>query len=739
MATKSSSLQSASYYLLLALAAGLLLALELRLWRQDFKVPLDFRNDIAQTIIPVSTMMHEGGWLETRRLSAPFSFPIAALPSNGLLNCLIYRAFSLAFAEPGAVINAAWMLMMLLTATGTAWCLRVLEFDPWAAAVGALLYTWLPYNIISSTRHMFLHPYCIAPVMAYSILLAEPERLQKLPQRRILFGLTAAAGLQYVYLAYFSCFALLAGSVIGWIRARNRKPLLLGGTALFSTIAVFALSNAPGALIWARDRPTRELLDAMKSPGEADVYRLLIRHMVSPVESNPIPALAWIGRSLAESNLPLDSDDLRHGARLGMAGAAGFVVLLLGALGFRQAGNAPLNRLLETGSGLLLSLLMLCVAGGFGSLFNVFVSPQIRVYARGVFFIAWLVIPAAVALVAGWLRPTRYYLPGLALLLALGLVDQYDAGSLVQRRDVDRAIYYDLKDLVRRLERALPSGSSVYQLPAASILATPLMGRLPVEHHLRAYMVSDHLRWSFPALTGESTVWNRFVSAQAAGVICRVLSGAGFAAIWVDRDGYSDDARALASALKEILGPPLAVSNSGKIVVFDLRGFAKNSFQVMAPDTSQQESPWRLAFRYQWGSPIRFEAAAGGLAQIMFLRGLSYPEAEFTWTDGHRASAFFAVAPAQAGVQVELDAEPVSIAEKPFPVEVSIDGCSAGTMWFRGRESRSVRVPARCISGKETFLLEFGLRGAVSPKARGLGSDVRILGLAIRAMSLNPE
>jgi phosphoglycerol transferase len=553
-----------------------------------------------------------------------------------------------------------------------------------------------------------------------------------------LFVLVAAAGLQFLYWTFFSAFVVACGAAIGWIRSGDRRSLRWGFVALAAMIGVFLVSNIPGMFTWAADPATRDHLEQMKSPAEADIYHLVPRQLILPSASSSLPPLAAVGKAVRAASMPLDMDPMRIWPRLGLVGTMGLAVLLLGVCGLRRPADRAFNRLLTVASALTACLFLLATAGGLGSVFNIFVSSQIRAYIRSVSFIGWLAIAAGCLAALRLIPAGRSRWVAAAGLLAIGLIDQTETSHLKGRYKEDQRIHRGLSSLVGRLERDLPEGSAVFQLPLVSFPATPVVHKLPGDHHLRAYAVSSRLKWSWPPFTARSVVWQRMLNGLAEEALCRRLALAGFSALWLDRDGYPDGGKELEQRLTALVGPPMAELEYPAIVVFDLRRYARQIESSMTQAELRKEREEAMGPKYLWGTPISFRRGESNYAESIFLRGLSSPEPEFTWTDGRVAAAIIEVVPTNSPVDLVVDGLPVGATARPFPVHVTVDGCKAGSLLYPDRRTLTLRIPAGCIAGKPRFRLGFGLPEAVSLKGLGLSGDPRLLGLAIYSMTLTP-
>jgi hypothetical protein len=205
---------------------------------------------------------------------------------------------------------------------------------------------------------------------------------------------------------------------------------------------------------------------------------------------------------------------------------------------------------------LTLAAILLGTIGGFGSLFSLLVSPDIRSYNRIFPFISFFA-PAGVALsldatrLRGWHRTLAW-----GFVLVVGLVDQAPAAQ--RMNDNYSGISADLSQLrtfVGNLERQLPDGAMVFQLPHRTYLNDEGIGRMKPYDHFRPYLVSRSGR----------------------------LRADGFAAILVDRDGYPDGGSNVIDAIQSTLSGKGLIAQTDRYVVFDVRSAPADD--VRAPST----------------------------------------------------------------------------------------------------------------------------------------------------------
>src|SRR5262249_7412851 len=304
---------------------------------------------------------------------------------------------------PGLVINVSWILMVALSAVIAGRCLTVLGVARRAAVATGILFALSPYALARNIDHFSLAIYLV-PIPCTVALVVATERWQQLGRHKrwILTAGCLLLGLNYPYYAFFGSFLIVVASVVAYGTARGGRESLRG-IALVALIATAtALNLSPSVYAWSRDgRPTAI---PEKHAAEAEQYGLKIRHLVSPVFDHSVPPFRdWLERE-ERANYPLETEN--RNARLGLVATIGFVALVAAFLVPAIAAAAADGELFVNAGRLTLAAVLLATVGGFGSLFNLLVSPEIRAYARITPFIAFFSL-AAVALFAARLLTTR--------------------------------------------------------------------------------------------------------------------------------------------------------------------------------------------------------------------------------------------------------------------------------------------------------------------------------------------
>jgi hypothetical protein len=543
-------------------------------WRRDFGVPLTFSSDGLLALMQSKSTVDNGWWWFNPLLGAPFGLDELAFPANSNVDQAIVWTVSRFVRHTSTAINLAWMLMVVLSGLSASWCLRVLGASTSSSIVAGTLFALSPYALYRNIDHLWMVIYLVPFACTAALLLASGQLSEREPRRAphffILIG-CALLGFNYVYYAFFGCFLLAVASVAGFVACRRWRNLMAGGVCIAVITGCTLLNLAPSLYSWKQHGRPFILRD--KVPAESEVYGLKIRQLVSPVFEHSFPPFrAWTRREGA-AQFPIETENMS--SRLGLVGTVGFLGLLSLLLVPTVVNRSDIGRLLSSASQLTLAAVLLGTVGGFGSLFSLLVSPQIRAYNRISPFIAFFAL-AAVALAIDSLLDTRARRRAAGLIvLVLGLADQHMASAGLNAAHAGIAAEIPgLQAFVRDLESRLPDRAMVLQLPFRTYLTDSGIARMQPYDHLKLYMVSTTIRWSYPALSNDQVNWQLAAAGMDPGRLARQVAAEGFAAILVDRYGYDDNGAAVTAAIRETLGRDGVVGETARYTALDVRALA---------------------------------------------------------------------------------------------------------------------------------------------------------------------
>ena len=205
---------------------------------------------------------------------------------------------------------------------------------------------------------------------------------------------------------------------------------------------------------------------------------------------------------------------------------------------------------------LTLAGILLATVGGFGAIFNLLVSPDIRAYNRIVVFMAFFVIVFMAQVLDGRTvvrggapaasHPRRFS-PGLswiavAVVIAFAVLDQGQAAMpLIERYASDAAVVQAERQFVAEVEARFPAGAVIMEIPETTFPPDAGKVNMLAYDHARPFLWSSRLSWSWPSFSHRREAWYRLLGSPAEPAFVDRLRLSGFSGIWVDRYGYLPD------------------------------------------------------------------------------------------------------------------------------------------------------------------------------------------------------
>ena len=569
-------------------------------------VPVTYERDgLFLTIL--AKAIHEDGFVHAAHLGAPFGSDLVDWPLGMWLPFAQLAGLTGLLGEPGAAINLYWMSTIVVAGLCAAYAFRRLGLAPALAFVLGTLYAFQPYAFYRNVEHVNL-AFPFVPLLALLCLrvAGTGPRDESRSERALTLLACVAQGLSYVYYSAFACALLACAAPIGLLRTRRWRLPLRALAAIALLVASTAATVAPSALYWRRHGYNPDL--DYKPPAETDTYGLKLRHLLVPIAEHPLPPLRALAARVEAVDFPGDNENVL--SKLGTAGSLGLLALVALLLGRTACVLREDDDRLAGAAALTLVTLLLANVGGLASLFSVFVSPDVRCWARIVVFLSFFCLlafgelllraarRAAGRLGAAWHGPAAA--AGLAALLVCGLLDQVPLERLAALRQGSAAAFEEERALVRTIEAQLPPGAMVFQLPHMTVpvdRATdpPMLYYDPG----RMYLHSRSLRWSWGAMIGRNHDWGRAVDALPVAERLRVLALAGFSGLFIDRWGYTGARRppfaTLEAAIAAVVGASPVTSARGRYSFFTLESYRQRLEAELGPESAARQRAEVLA------------------------------------------------------------------------------------------------------------------------------------------------
>jgi phosphoglycerol transferase len=172
----------------------------------------------------------------------------------------------------------------------------------------------------------------------------------------------------------------------------------------------------------------------------------------------------------------------------------------------------------------------------------------------------------------------------LAVMLVLGILDQtYDPPSY----EPTKVEFASDAAFVGSIEHLLGKQAMVYQLPYSWYPEGTQFVNAFFYDHVRGYLHSSTLRWSYGAIHGRPEAdWQDVLVDRPLTDLLDTVAAVGFTGVYVDRYAYDDGATELAKQLAKIASGPPLISPNFRLLLYDIRDYAK---------TRQAQDPARLA------------------------------------------------------------------------------------------------------------------------------------------------
>lgn len=417
--------------------------------------------------------------------------------------------------------------------------------------MGALLFGFCPYVQIRLFLHQDLAAIeCIPIVFLICFWLLEdrdfaiPGKGYFKKKRNLLlifFGwLIANNGI--VYYPFFSCFIFMVTGIVICIEKKSLKSFLPSITVIFNIVFWLTLGFVPAILGVLAGRGDVATNGTTRNAYRALVYGLDIRSMLLSPKGFGIDSITDFYNYLFEYEFE------QYYAYIGIIGIIGFVILILRLLRSNSIKTTQNHNRITLLSKISIMLILLGTSCGLGVIVALFI-PFIASYNRVSIFILFACICTVILMMDEWVNKEGKYkrlrIVGCIFLLAYALWEQQGCYGLLSKEllykntillEQDKAFFADL-------EKESGDNAIVYMLPYMRSFEFGGAGNLSDYDHLRGYLNTDTVRWSYGAInSSDNDVWCEYVSELEAKELITELKKQNIAGIYINVDGYKDDA-----------------------------------------------------------------------------------------------------------------------------------------------------------------------------------------------------
>ena len=572
-----------AYYAIEACVVMVIIVSALRLWSYPLEVPFNYRGDSMVILMYVKGLIQNGWTFVIPQLSAPYTMSAAAFPLATSVDWGLMKFISLFTSKVGLVLNSFWLLTLVFSAWSATFSMRLLGVGHWLSFAGGLLFAFIPFALIRNVVHLNLVYYSVPLLCLLAIYLAQGDDrsvANGATIRRAGYAGCLIQGFNYVYFSFFAVGLFAVAALIGYGKGKSAATVRVAALAVGIIVVSTLLNLTPSFVSWYQHGKPPEM--DYKHPVEAEFYGAKIRKMVAPHPDNPL--LGRWGRLDFNAQFPNENENVT--ARLGMYGSTGFLLLLAIALSLvRVDGNC-----LPAITTLAVFTLLVITVGGFGAVFNLLIVPDIRCYNRFSVFLSFFSIAGlslwlkakSIEIDQGWRKKTVIAL--LTSFILLSLYDQLlDSKGLLSLQQSDIAAAAGERGFVARLEKAYPYEANVFQLPVTGFPLMSIHERMESYDHLRPFIWSTHLHWSWPSFSQRHRAWQDRIAGLEGGPLVKALVLSGFDLVWLDRFAYKDDGRALEHELITAGAQEVLVGESERYAVFALHEVKKKLSNELGP------------------------------------------------------------------------------------------------------------------------------------------------------------
>jgi phosphoglycerol transferase len=514
-------------------------------------------------LLILATIQHtiEGGWVYvSSRLGAPFGSVLYDYPVPDSGTMLVLKVVGKLTHSAGIAYNFYYLVGFALDAVFAFAVLRYLKVGRALSFAGAFAFTMLPFHFMRM-GHLFYTWYFAAPVFTWYAFRTYRGDLKFSGRRGIADALTLLVLTTFgVYYAFFGAVTIATAALVRTLGVRSIASARAGIIAC-AILLSGVLANVVPTLAYEHTHGINNEV-AARVPAESEAYGMKVTQLLLPWPGHRFAPLAKITAKYNQT-FPLVNEN--QTASLGLLGSAGFLALIVLLLGPRRGETLPLL------AALTLIFVLFCSIGGLSSLFAMLISAKIRAWNRASVFVAFFAIAGAVFLVQ---RVTQEWKPKALAVIAGALCafviwDQTPAKPIVPI-ETWHANYENDRAFGALVERALPVGSLVYQLPYMPYPEVPPLNDLAAYDQFAGYLNTKSLRWSYGGMKGrEGDLFFRQLAMQPIEQQISAIREKGFSAVWVDRRGYADHGAKIEADLAKALGHgPALVSENGNQALF---------------------------------------------------------------------------------------------------------------------------------------------------------------------------
>ena len=546
-----------------------------------FSMPPAYTGDGLFLSYNVKNIQDFGWWFKNPNVGAPFGGELYDFPFYfDSLFLFIFKIILIPIKDWGKAINIFFIGIFPLTSMISYYVMRKFKINFLISILGSLCFTFLPYRFFRGAGHFYLSCYFLIPLMVlflYKFYIDEEDfSIKKFIKNRknlysmLILSLIPISG---IYYAFFFCFFLMI-VFISKINLKNKRTL----NNLYKLLCCYGIMFFIGFLIYIpgliyKISVEKNLEAPIRFAKESDMYSLTISRLFISPKYMDIPVFEKIKLSLQDYLQYLPRGEGTGVEYLGIIGIIGVLYLLLMLFNKNKIKDKKIILL----KNLNISSILLGTASGFGLIFSILVSAQIRAYARISVFIAYFSI-LAVCLLLNELNKNlknnlhkKIFSILVVVLFSLAILEQipdnlnYEGAKITHLKE-----FQSDRKFINSIEKMLGNDGMVFQFPYHKF---PEGGLGPQDYQLfKGYLHSKKVKWSFGGYRGrKSDNWNEMVTSLPMEQLLKKIILVGFNGIYIDRSMYKNKEYVIIeNEIENITKAKPYVSDDNKLVFFNL-------------------------------------------------------------------------------------------------------------------------------------------------------------------------
>ena len=480
---------------------------------------------------------------EVTRWGMPYSGVWSDVPSvekwQHYLPGVLARSIGLFPAANFAVLLAHILACLCFYITA-----RLLNCKWWWAFAGGIVFGFAQFGFARSLHHItvvnyWYIPFCV--LIAGWITRNEMGDSRGRRYRMVLLG-SFAMGMQNPYYTNMFLQLTLLGAFYQYFR-QGWKPVLQAGGIVASSAAGFFLINFDTLFYHFTHGPNPGAL--LRQYIWLELSALKFTDMLVPPPDHPL--FGALGQ--AYYKMVAFPCEVPPSCYLGILGIA--ALLWVGIIAVRRL-VLETHRHLPLEAWQVLWILAYSVVGGLNCLAGICGITLFRSSTRYCIFILPILLLFAIKRLSQKRMDAEVGIATAVLCMLVALWDQTPPALTDAKLAEDAQLVNSDREFAQRLEARLPKGAMIFQLPIMQFPESPAPG-MPSYDHFRPYLHSKELRFSFGAIKGRPAFqWQQDLSGRSFTDVIRAVETYGFAAIYVNRNGFQDKGEGLLKAFRDL-------------------------------------------------------------------------------------------------------------------------------------------------------------------------------------------